>query len=452
MQTISSGPVNNPGVVAYYKHSLSFSVTEDTLLLQSGAILTSNGTYIVFDEPPYTVCENIELTFFENKKHYYFYLYHGSILKKDVNNYLLHNRIDEGLHFIISEKIEEKMVLLGEVSISYNTKNNKEKRALRVARNAFEPQSNEIDIRQRNNIILSNHIMSKDERNWFSEPLYSLAETLYKKMKNENKKEIGILSSAFFSFYETVETSDISYAELYRKCFHNTKLFSWIDQSIYSDETNKYFKLLETQVFDEPHAYSCEYYTIDKDKEDNFFHAYTQQIKNLTEALLDNNSSNKKVNEQKKLIELSKDISTNPNYEFEAVLPSSFMLENEDELPKEEPTSIAHATKDDEHEDTVLVGGNHSLKKFVQIGRSESSANDIVLGKDDTSISRVHAKITAHEQGFFIEDTSSMGTYVDGERIEKNTKKFVTTDNHIVLGKKGYILDLTQHEIQALRS
>jgi len=55
MQTISSGPVNNPGVVAYYKHSLSFSVTEDTLLLQSGAILTSNGTYIDLDTPHYEI-------------------------------------------------------------------------------------------------------------------------------------------------------------------------------------------------------------------------------------------------------------------------------------------------------------------------------------------------------------------------------------------------------------
>jgi len=452
MQTKSTVLVNAPGVIAYYKYSLNLFIEDDTLLLQSGAILTSRGTYIDLDAPSYKLCGNIALAFFENQKHYYFYLHKGRVLKEDASNYLLHNQIDQGLHFIISEEINKEMVLLGEVSIDYNAKDSEGKRVLSIARNAFSPQANEIDICQRNNIVLTQNIMSEDECHWFSRPLYNLAFTLYEKMKNDNIQELSVLSSAFFAFFETIETSNISYAELYKKCLHNTKLVSWLDQSLYSEETNKYFKLLETQVFKESHTYNCEYYMIDKNDEDGFFYSYIKHIVNLTESLQYNEPISKETNKEKKLIELSKDISKNDNYSFEAVLPEAFMLEEEEEVMIQvEPTPL-QIEEENEHDDTILIGGNHSSTQCVQIGRSETSSNDIVLGKDDTSISRVHAKVTAHAQGFFIEDMSSQGTYVDGERIEKNTKKFVTIDSHIVLGKKGYILDLSQHEFKILCS
>ena len=452
MQTRSTVLVNTPGVIAYYKHSLNFSIENDMLVLQSGALLAPRGTYIELDASSYVLCENLALAFFENQKHYYFYLHKGRVLKEDASNYLLHNQIDQGLHFVISEEINEEMVLLGEVTIDYKEKDSEGKRVLSIAKNTFSPQANEIDICQRNNIVLKHNIMSEDERHWFAKPLYELAFTLHEKMKSENIQEFGILSSAFFAFFETIETSDISYHQLYKKCLYNTKLLSWLDQTSYSEETNKHFKLLETQVFKESHTYNCQYYMIDKNDEEGFFYSYIKHIVNLTESLQYIEPISKETNEEKKLIELSKDISKNDNYSFEAVLPEAFMLEEEEEVMiQAEPTPL-QIEEENEHDDTILIGGNHSSTQCVQIGRSETSSNDIILGKDDTSISRVHAKVTAHAQGFFIEDMSSQGTYVDGERIEKNTKKFVTMDNHIVLGKKGYVLDLAQHELQALCS
>jgi hypothetical protein len=450
MQTRSTALVNAPGIIAYYKHSLNFLIADDMLLLQSGAVLAPRGTYIELDASSYILCKNLALAFFENKKHYYFYLHKGRVLKEDTSHYLLHNQIDQGLHFIISEEINKEMVLLGEVSIDYNAKDSEGKRVLSIAKNAFSPQANEIDICQRNNIVLNHNIMNEDERHWFSSPLYNLALTLHKKMKAENIQELSILSSAFFAFSETIETSDISYAELYKKCLYHTKLFSWLDESLYEEETNTHFKLLETQVFQESHTYNCEYYLMNKNDEEGFFYSYIKHIENLTESLQHSIPTTKETKEQKKLIELSKDISKDDTYAFEAVLPEAFMFEEETVIESE--PALSYENQENAHDDTILIGGNHSSTQYVQIGRSETSSNDIVLGKDDTSISRIHAKITAHEQGFFIEDLSSQGTYVNGERIEKNTKKFVTRDSHIVLGKKGYVLDLSQHQIQALCS
>jgi len=445
MQVMISGLVNKQGIIANYKKSLNFMIRDNTLTLQSGAALASSGAYIDLNETSYTLYENISLELFENKEHYYFYLHKGRVLKDDSSSYTLHTQIAQGIHFIINEKEDKSMILLGEVTIDLNVENN----GLFIAKNACAPQVNEIDMRQRNSILLQDKMMSDNECHWFSEALYDLALTLHTKIEKEQCWELSTLSSAFFSFYEVVETSNLNYIELYSKCQHNSKLFSWITSSLWGEESKKHLKLLKTQVFLEPHTFSCDLYAIDKDKEDGFFHCYIKHIKNLTKSLKQNVKSEYNDKDTKKLIALSKDISKTDNYAFEAVLPSSFMIEDENvELYNAPPIDIEPSH--DEHDDTVLVGGNHSSKQSIQIGRSNTSGNDIILGKDDISISRVHAKLSIHEQGFFIEDFSSQGTYVDGVRIEKNTKKFVTTKNQIILGKKGYVLDLTQNELKVL--
>ena len=446
-----SGLVNKQGVIVNHKQSLSFLITNNTLMLQSGAALASNGTYIDLVEPSYTLYENISFDLLKHKEHYYFYLHKGRLLKDDANAYTFHTQIDQGLHFIISEEHIDTMILLGEIDIDHDTKDE----GISVARNSCEPQPNEIDISQRDSISLQDRIINNDERHWFSEPLFDLVQAIHNKMKQEQCWELSTLSSAFFSFYETINTSNLSYEKLYSKCKYNTKLFKCTTASLWTEETKKHIKLLETQVFKEAHTFSCNLYAIDKDKEDGFFHCYIKHIKNLIKSLeldIKLESTNKETKkETKKLIDLSKDISKTDNYEFEAVLPSFFMLEDENEDVQAYNPPIDNKPSQDEHEDTVLVAGN-STKQSIQIGRSASSGNDIILGKDDISISRVHAKITVHEQGFFLEDLSSQGTYVDGIRIEKNKKKFVTVNNNIVFGKNGHTFDLTQNKIQELLS
>ncbi len=101
-----------------------------------------------------------------------------------------------------------------------------------------------------------------------------------------------------------------------------------------------------------------------------------------------------------------------------------------------------------EENTTVLLNGEY--KKSIQVGRGRQSANDIILGETDKTVSRIHLKISPHKQGFFLEDFSSMGTYVDGMRLEKNVKKFVTAKHVVRLGKKECHLDLSDLKIQAL--
>ncbi len=101
--------------------------------------------------------------------------------------------------------------------------------------------------------------------------------------------------------------------------------------------------------------------------------------------------------------------------------------------------------EEDEDTHTVIIDRSEPC---LQVGRGSQNSNDIILGESDKTVSRVHLNIYPHKNGAFIEDLSSMGTYVDGERLGKGIKKFVTISSEIKLGKKGCTLDLGDFEIQ----
>ena len=113
-------------------------------------------------------------------------------------------------------------------------------------------------------------------------------------------------------------------------------------------------------------------------------------------------------------------------------------------------TKIQNVVLEDYEEEhaTILLGMGE--QEYIQVGRGTQSGNDIIMGENDKTVSRTHVRITAHKQGFFVEDLSTMGTYVDGQKIEKNKKKFVNSKNNIVLGKKNCVLDLAHFKIQSL--
>ncbi|RMG57033.1 MAG: FHA domain-containing protein [Deltaproteobacteria bacterium] len=66
-------------------------------------------------------------------------------------------------------------------------------------------------------------------------------------------------------------------------------------------------------------------------------------------------------------------------------------------------------------------------KGEILIGRSREC--NLIL--PDPSVSRRHARVVGTDLGFFIEDTSTNGTFIDGEKIDRRT---ITTDTDVSIG------------------
>jgi pSer/pThr/pTyr-binding forkhead associated (FHA) protein len=93
----------------------------------------------------------------------------------------------------------------------------------------------------------------------------------------------------------------------------------------------------------------------------------------------------------------------------------------------------------------VPLGGGPPFsmtKGTITIGRDLDC--DLVLPEEDTSISRHHAKISLVDEKFFLEDSSTHGTFVDGERV--STKTQLEDGVEIRLGLHG-----TRFTFQVLR-
>jgi len=106
----------------------------------------------------------------------------------------------------------------------------------------------------------------------------------------------------------------------------------------------------------------------------------------------------------------------------------------------------------EENLDISLTEDKKSIKKFIQIGRSDrpEHGNDIVF-KHDKTLSRVHLVITFSKGKFFIEDRSANGTFINGVKIEKGIKCSVEPDDEIKIGRKGTIININREELQDLR-
>lgn len=82
-----------------------------------------------------------------------------------------------------------------------------------------------------------------------------------------------------------------------------------------------------------------------------------------------------------------------------------------------------------------LCGTRYSLEKKTTLGRSPECGIDLM----DNEVSRVHAEIVSHRQGFILRDLNSKnGTYVNGQRI---TEHVLLRNDEIHVGSSVFIFD-----------
>ena len=251
-----------------------------------------------------------------------------------------------------------------------------------------------------------NRNLTKEEYLQLSTILYDLSFSLHHFMVKSKVIALSTLINSLLNFSTLLNKNLLDGEGIHKEIEKNIKLFTWIDEKIWADSTYEYIRKLQTHI----------------DFSETLF--ILQKIsQTLSDVPLD--EVYRKKDEQNTNIENISDI----------LLSNDTMFE-EDE------------SEDGFVDATVLL--NINIKESIQVGRGLNNDNDIIIGEEDRTVSRVHLKISTYKQGFFIEDVSTMGTFVDGKQIEKNVKKYVTIQNEIRLGQKKTILDLNHPTIKTL--
>jgi len=89
-----------------------------------------------------------------------------------------------------------------------------------------------------------------------------------------------------------------------------------------------------------------------------------------------------------------------------------------------------------EHDEAVLLdllnsGREYPLTPVTMIGRDE----DVHIQVDSKHVSRRHAKIILGVEGYFLEDMSRNGTFINGDRVVRNRR----------LIKEGDIIEIMKY-------
>jgi len=109
------------------------------------------------------------------------------------------------------------------------------------------------------------------------------------------------------------------------------------------------------------------------------------------------------------------------------------------ETPGEAPAAVAPPA--------VLV--DHNGREFpLRIGENSIGRESADVLLNDSAVSRKHASITVGESAIEIEDLGSTnGTYVNGEKLEPNAPRDISTDDEIVLGQTVLRLKLPEEPV-----
>ena len=415
------------GIVPFNRGSLGFLIIENKLFLEGGKAIDSQGHALVLSKNAYEVLDDIRLITFENHCKYYFYirkqksLVKSAEIEEETSVFASKNLADE-ITFFISKEVHTDAIMLAEVEIDYAGEHLDGKSTLHVASNVFSPRKNEIDIRFVSRQVAKEMPTNQKERLEISRKFYLLAKTLHRKLHKESIIAFSTLSAAFFTLAQSVELFALSPYMLYQKLEFHCRLFAWVEAETWGQEGKQTIDKIVNLLQNNKQQYSSGFYYFDLENKDGFFHKVVTLFSQLNTSLLE--------------IDVKQPQISSPIAEAEAECTSSYPLATQEETDSDDETS------------TVLLGIEQI--HYIQVGRGIHNGNDIIIGKEDRTVSRIHLKVTPHRQGFFIEDLSTIGTYVDDKKIDKNNKKFVTSQNKIILGKNNCELDLSHFKIQGL--
>ncbi len=400
--------------------SLMFSVIGNALYLKGGMVYRGDQVYMDMPEVSYKVLEYIGLDQFEDMKKYYFYLSHSDIVDrfqfKCVNKPI---ELEKDIFFLISIENIEGAVLLAQLEVDYLEASINKIKTISVPKNIFKISKNELSTECSPRVYFKKNFMFQADRERISKMLMHLSREFYRVALLKNVPGFNLPSSLFFQFAQKIKSFLYTPKILYFELIDYTKMLCWID---INGRAENIISSMREEILGNEKNLRTHYCIFDFENEDSFFY----QVFNYFDSLSNELSI--------VLSEITHDVLEKTADSQHNELSNSVV-----------PNIIIPDPEEDENTHTVIIDRNELC---LQVGRGTQNGNDIILGESDKTVSRVHLNIYPHKNGAFIEDLSSMGTYVDGERLEKGIKKFVTISSKIKLGRKGCTLDLSDFKIQ----
>ena len=373
------------GVLVGFKGSLELIIdnNNNNLVVKSGGAIDNNGN-IIFLEKDYIVLKDILVEQFNNRFHIYIYITHDTQMdnlkpsKYDKDVQIYYN-INESCKITLSQKKLRDNNLI-ELGRVYIV--HQSSKNIQSPLNPFEPKDNEIDLNYVPKILGENILLNLEDIKNISSSLDKYGEFLYEFGFRKSIYSMTSIASYALSLSSNIrDNSQNKPWELY----HNLK------------------KLLEISL------------KINIEREDII---HTALWKNLIRL--------------KSIFEFGDNLKVG-YYDIFLNIESSFFSK-----------VILHFNNatifDGDWENILKEQKKEVVKKDYIIVGSDESCDMVVYGED---IAPQHAKIYIYESGYFIEDLdNTSGIYVNAMRVEKGMKKFIRTQDYVVLGKNGKILNL----------
>ena len=416
-------------IVLYHKGSLSMTIVDHQLLLLGGAAYDHHGELFSLPEASYRLLDALNIAEFEDQKTYFFYVaaLNADSLPESSETFF-QKKLTDRIHFLVSQNADEPYVFLGKLDVDYHVANAQNQTEVSLPLNAFYPEKNQIDLRERTHTLgaLPPERL-RELRTNVGTTVWAFADGLQKAIPQKKCMKLSVLLAETVNLYTFLQSDSVSPESIYKRFEVWAKIFSWVDFTLFSSESETIKDELVSLFSTQKREVFASFYYVDFQNEKSFI----KQALKIVDVL------------RTKLEEIPVDTESIIEKNRTDIIPEDIFSLDAPKVP-DDNVSL------DEGTSTVLL--ENVIQRSLQIGRGRHSGNDIVLCIDDKTVSRVHLRITPYQHGFFLEDLSSMGTYVDGEPIEKNVKKFVTPDHDIVLGKNRCRLDLSDPQIQSLLS
>lgn len=393
------------GVLQGYKNSLSLAVEGTLLVVNSGAAIDKDGNLIYLPETV-SIRDKISIIDFNDKQYTYVYIKY----QEEKGNLQAHRKADHGevhTEYITNYSIEitnykhteSEWIELGRISIDYNKKSQYNQETLSEPLNPFLPRENEIDLRYISKIVTNLTDLKEESNEEVYVTLGRFADYLNEISFKYRLFSASTASSFVYQIREDIFTNIITPYDFYSKLKASIEVVSRIKDENENIQGTDFWKNINRLKdlfsigFGEDYNGKIDFHKFDIE-EKSYFGRILKHFKLAGES--------------------------NRDFDFDV----------REEIVEE----VKH-------------------KGYVQVGRSanEEYANDLVF-PNDTTISRVHLKVTAYKGGFYIEDMSAAGTFINAQRIEKGVKQFVKPgpETDIVLGRKGTKLNLNEQKIQDL--
>ncbi|MDQ7084740.1 MAG: FHA domain-containing protein [Sulfurovum sp.] len=371
------------GILIGFMDSLELIIENNTLVLKSGAAIDHEGNIILVPQS-HLVSNDILTSKYKNRTMSYVYIVHENKMDDlDVSrhdkNIKLYYSISETYQVIVSDKKMQDRNLL-ELARVYIKQQDSE--VIKNPINPFVAKENEIDKRYSSKIIGENTSILLEDRDIVAQAIKTYAQFVHEFGLRHSIQSMSTVASFAYKI-----SSDIK----------NTNTISvW---AIY----DMLFDLLVISL------------KVELERDDIINTAFWKNIIRLKSIF--SFGENLKVSYYQLLLNINSSFFSKVLLHFNN---ASIFDGNWEDIFKEK--KIENITKD-----YIIVG-------------SSPSCDMVVEGED---VAMQHAKIYIYETGYFIQDLEeTSGIYVNSQRVEKGTKKFIRKQDYVVLGKNGRVLNL----------